>query len=259
MLPCSVRLARRGRPVFLQCTFNCRFSPVVSPASTSNKQFQPQPLMPSVAVFSSCWLNTGTCFACEKPSHWHSCYPAMAKQASRAPNWLDEGPQSAAVCFNFLCRNLIFETECRNVNQEHLNVSSFFRRHAVSFGLIQGLWEPVDFSILHCTFSSGRGFLVYQFVAYFVSFMFILNVISQGYKIPFFQLPKPFLQSLLCLQQLTVLFYPKLLIGSSVLTSSQKGFTFLTLFTHLFSSTLVNIGLSQILGTFTLSFVDKKI
>ena len=48
-------------------------------------------------------------------------------------------------------------------------------------------------------------------------------------------------------------------IGSSVLTSFQKGFTFLTLFTHFFSSTLVNIGLSQILGTFTLSFVDKKI
>ena len=158
MRPCSVRLARRGRPVFLQCTFNSRFSPVVSPASTSNTQFQPQPLMPSVAVFSSCWLNTGTCFACEKLSHWHSCYPAMAKQASRAPNWLDEGPQSGAVCFNFLCRNLIFEAECCNVNQEYLNVFSFFWRHAVSFGLIQGLWEPVDFSILHCTFSSGRAF-----------------------------------------------------------------------------------------------------
>lgn len=158
MRPCSVRLARRGRPVFLQCTFNSRFSPVVSPASTSNTQFQPQPLMPSVAVFSSCWLNTGTCFACEKPSHWYSRYPAMAKQASRAPNWLDEGPQSGAVCFNFLCRNLIFEAECCNVNQEYLNVSSFFWRHAVSFGLIQGLWEPVDFSILHCTFSSGRAF-----------------------------------------------------------------------------------------------------
>ena len=124
-------------------------------------QLQTHSFNPSLscqAVFSSCWLNTGTCFACEKPSHWYSRYPAMAKQASRAPNWLDEGPQSGAVCFNFLCRNLIFEAECCNVNQEYLNVSSFFWRHAVSFGLIQGLWEPVDFSILHCTFSSGRAF-----------------------------------------------------------------------------------------------------
>ena len=50
--------------------------------------------------------------------------------------------------FNFLCRNLIFEAKCRNVNQEHLNVSSFFCHRTVSFGLVQGLWEPVDFSIL---------------------------------------------------------------------------------------------------------------
>lgn len=129
-------------------TFNSRSSLVVDQASTSNAQFKPQPLMPSVAVFCSYWLNTGTCFAIGKPSHWHSCCPAMAKQSSQAPNWLNEGPQSGAVCFKFLCMNLIFEAECRNVNQERLNVSSFFCHHTVSFGLVQGLWEPVDFSVL---------------------------------------------------------------------------------------------------------------
>ena len=37
---------------------------------------------------------------------------------------------------------------------------------------------------------------MYQFAACFVSFKFILNVISQGYKIPFFHLPKPFFTKL---------------------------------------------------------------
>ena len=41
--------------------------------SSGNSFDLSQPLMLSGPVFSSCWLNTATCFACGKPRHWHSC------------------------------------------------------------------------------------------------------------------------------------------------------------------------------------------
>ena len=64
---------------------NYRSSSVGTPPSTSSLQFQHQPLMLNVSGYPSRRPNTGTCFACGKPGHWHSCCPMMAKQTSHIP------------------------------------------------------------------------------------------------------------------------------------------------------------------------------
>ena len=231
------RQARKKRKTSFS-TFNSRSSPVVEPASTSNAQFQPQPLMPSVDVFSFRWLNTGTCFASGKPSHWHSCCPAMAKQASLAPNWLDEGLQTGAVCFKFLCRNLIFEAECRNVNQERLNVSSFFCRHTISFGLVQGLWGPVDFSIV----PSVRGRLfkcinLWHTLLVSCSFWMLL---ARATKFPSSSFLNLFTEHIVP-PTVNSSFLSKAVNRLLSFNLVPESFTFLTLFTRFFSSTLVFI------------------
>ena len=146
MRPCSVRLARRGsRPVFRPSTADpqqwwCQLWPQM-------RSFNPSLSWQGLLFFLPLGWTLEPVLPVENPvigipvaQQWPS------KHFKLQIDWTKDHNQ--VQCFNFLWRNLIFEAECRNVDQERLNVSSFFWLHAVSFGLIQGLWEPVDFSFL---------------------------------------------------------------------------------------------------------------
>ncbi|CAH3190964.1 unnamed protein product, partial [Porites evermanni] len=138
-------------------------------ASTSSSQFQHQPLMLNVPGFPSRRTNTGTCFACGKPGHWRSC----------------------AIFSNFLCSDMIFEAESRNSDQECLDVASVSSDVTpLVLGAVKDSESTVDISIQPSV--RGRLFKCIDFWRTLPASQFILNVISQGYKIPFFQLPTPF-------------------------------------------------------------------
>ena len=82
---------------------------------------------------------------------------------------------------------MIFEAESRNSDQECLDVTSVFSDVAP---LVKGSESSVDLSIQPSV--RGRLFKGIDFWRALPASQFILNVISQGYKIPFFQLPTPF-------------------------------------------------------------------
>ena len=67
---------------------------------------------------------------------------------------------------------------------------SFFWRHPLVLGAVKDSESTVDISIQPSV--RGRLFKCIDFWRTLPASQFILNVISQGYKIPFFQLPTPF-------------------------------------------------------------------
>ena len=86
---------------------------------------------------------------------------------------------------------MIFEAESRNSDQECHDVTSVSSDVTpLVLGAVKDSKSTVDISIQPSFW--GRLFKFIDFWRTLPASQFILNVISQGYKIPFFQLPTPF-------------------------------------------------------------------
>ena len=86
---------------------------------------------------------------------------------------------------------MIFEAESRNSDQECLDVTSVFSDVTpLVLAAVKDSESTVEISIQPSV--RGRLFKCIDFWRTLPASQFILNVISQGYKIPFFQLPTPF-------------------------------------------------------------------
>ena len=86
---------------------------------------------------------------------------------------------------------MIFEADSRNSDQECLDVTSVSSDVTpLVLGAVKDSESTVDISVQPSV--RGRLFKCIDFWRTLPASQFILNVISQGYKIPFFQLPTPF-------------------------------------------------------------------
>ena len=163
-------------------------APSTSLGSTQQQPQATQPLVPS--SFTVRRPNMGSCFACGKPGHWLSTCPAMAKQQpSSASKWLQDQDKPGVVNSIFNYNDLVMEAEDDSVSA--CNLVSF--RSEIYPLILDSLGDSLGTS----DFSSqptvrGRLKLRMPFWRSLGSSQFILNVISQGYKIPFFELPTPF-------------------------------------------------------------------
>ena len=86
---------------------------------------------------------------------------------------------------------MIFEADSRNSDQECLDVTSVSSDVTpLVLGAVKDSESTVDISVQPSV--RGRLFKCIDFWRTLPASQFVLNVISQGYKIPFFQLPTPF-------------------------------------------------------------------
>ena len=163
-------------------------APFTSSASSQQQPQAVQSLVPS--SFTARRPNMGSCFACGKPGHWCSTCPAMAKQQlPSASKCLQDQDKSGVVNSIFDYNDLVMEAEDDSVSDCNL-VSLRSEIHPVALDSLGDSLCTSDFSSQPTV--RGRLKLCISFWRSLGASQFILNVISQGYKIPFFELPTPF-------------------------------------------------------------------
>ena len=175
-----------------------RRSSLVRPSApaTSSASFQQllqviQSLVP--VSFTVRRPNMGSCFACGKPGHWLSTCPAMAKQQPPpASKWLKDQDKSGVVNSIFDYNDLVMEAEDDSASDGNL-VSFRSEIHPLVLDSLVDSLVSFDFSSRSSV--RGRLKLCIPFWRSLGTSQFILNVISQGYKIPFFEIPTPFFKA----------------------------------------------------------------
>ena len=175
-----------------------RRSSLVRPSApaTSSASFQQQPQVIQSLVpvsFTVRRPNMGSCFACGKPGHWLSTCSAMAKQQPPpASKWLKDQDKSGVVNSIFDYNDLVMEAEDDSASDGNL-VSFRSEIHPLVLDSLVDSLVSFDFSSRSSV--RGRLKLCIPFWRSLGTSQFILNVISQGYKIPFFEIPTPFFKA----------------------------------------------------------------
>ena len=175
-----------------------RRSSLVRPSApaTSSASFQQQPQVIQSLVpvsFTVRRPNMGSCFACGKPGHWLSTCPAMAKQQPPpASKWLKDQDKSGVVNSIFDYNDLVMEAEDDSASDGNL-VSFRSEIHPLVLDSLVDSLVSFDFSSRSSV--RGRLKLCIPFWRSLGTSQFIPNVISQGYKIPFFEIPTPFFKA----------------------------------------------------------------
>ena len=146
---------------------------------------QPRPIPALVPGFSP-RPKPGTCFVCGKSGHWRASCPTMVQQ-NTSIKWLADRHNSGVVLssVNIEASSLPSQSELGSAIDSDPSVAAC----ADSF-LLDSLKDSDSLAVdLSCPSVRGR---LGEFVDFWRTLevsQFVLNVIMQGYKIPFFQLP----------------------------------------------------------------------